>query len=65
MQARLPDNEIDFRVLLDRLAAAGYTGWVATEYVWMAKWGCDMVDNTAETIRLKAVLATWAAGGTI
>lgn len=62
MQSRLPDNEIDFALLLDGLALIGYSGWIAAEYVWMAKWGCDGVDNTAETIRLKAWIDEWAAG---
>ena len=62
MQTRVPDNEIDFERLLDVLIASGYRGWVAAEYVWMSKWGCDQVDNTAETIRLKAELDEWSAG---
>ncbi len=60
MQTRVPDNEIDFDQLLSDLAACDYAGWVAAEYVWMAKWGCDAVDNTAETIRLKQQLDSWA-----
>lgn len=59
MQTRVPANEMDFGWLLDELVGAGYTGWIAAEYVWMAKWGCDAVDNTAETIRLKAELDAW------
>jgi sugar phosphate isomerase/epimerase len=62
MQTRVPENEIDFTRLLDGLLRAGYRGWVAAEYVWMAKWGCDAVDNTAETIRLKRQLDAWLAG---
>ncbi|WP_432970378.1 sugar phosphate isomerase/epimerase family protein [Dactylosporangium sp. CA-233914] len=62
MQTRLADNEIDFTALLHGLWAGGYDGWLATEYVWMAKWDCDRVDNTAETIALKQhVEVQWAA----
>lgn len=65
MQSRVPDNEIDFARLLGDLIAGGYQGWIAAEYVWMAKWGCDSVDNTAETIRLKAYVDNWLAGASL
>ena len=58
MQCKVPQNEIDLPLLLRALHAAGYDGWVASEYVWMEKWGCDEVDNTAETKRLKDLLAS-------
>lgn len=56
MQAKVPDNEVDLAVLLSSLHDAGYDGWIASEFVWMAKWRCDEVDNTAESKRLRELL---------
>lgn len=61
MQCKVPDNEIDLRLLLQSLHAAGYSGWIASEYVWMEKWGCDEVDNTAESKRLGELLGVLVA----
>lgn len=49
MQARRADNDIDYAVLVRAMMANGYDGWLAAEFVWMAKWDCDRVDNTAES----------------
>ncbi len=56
MQCKVPDNEVDLELLVRSLADAGYDGWFASEFVWMAKWGCDAVDNTAESARLRELL---------
>lgn len=56
MQSRVRDGEIDLEFLVDALLASDYEGWLAAEYVWMEKWGCDAVDNTTETTFLKAEL---------
>jgi sugar phosphate isomerase/epimerase len=52
MQVRLPDNTFDLELLIGALKDGAYSGWVATEFVWMEKWSCDRVDNTSETARL-------------
>ena len=56
MQGRLPDNTFDLEALVNALKAAGYGGFIATEFVWMEKWSCDRVDNTSETARLRRYL---------
>ena len=55
VQVRLKHNEIDFDPILQALEAS-YQGWVATEYVWMERWGCDQVDVTEESRQLLAFL---------
>lgn len=49
MQTRLIDNEIDISLLVSELRKHNYSGWITSEFVWMEKWGCDRVDNTAES----------------
>lgn len=61
MQCKVPDNQIDLELLLRSLHDVGYSGWIASEYVWMEKWRCDEVDNTAESKRLGELLATLVA----
>ena len=61
MQCKVPDNQIDLEMLLRSLHAVGYSGWIASEFVWMEKWGCDEVDNTAESKRLGELLGQLAA----
>ncbi|HVR33697.1 MAG TPA: sugar phosphate isomerase/epimerase [Acidimicrobiia bacterium] len=56
MQTRLPENRIDFRSLVTGLVESGYSGYLASEFVWMEKWGCDMTDNVAESGRLGQLL---------
>lgn len=58
MQCKVPDNEIDLTLLMESLRDAGYKGWIASEFVWMEKWACDEVDNTAESKRLGELLTT-------
>lgn len=49
MQCRRVDNRIDYSTIVRAMIAGGYDGWLASEFVWMAKWDCDRVDNTAES----------------
>jgi sugar phosphate isomerase/epimerase len=56
MQAKVRDNQVDLGVLFAALGDAGYDGWLASEFVWMEKWGCDEVDNTGETARLRDLM---------
>lgn len=56
MQSKLPENQIDFRGLVTGLVEAGYSGYLASEFVWMEKWGCDATDNVAESARLGRLL---------
>lgn len=49
MQCRRVDNRIDYAPIVRAMIAGGYDGWLASEFVWMAKWDCDRVDNTAES----------------
>lgn len=56
LQAPLRTNTIDFQDLVTRLAARGYPGWYAIEYVWIDWEHCNEVDNVSETILLRGVL---------
>ena len=56
LQAPAAENSIEFGELLDALARAGYSGWLATEYVWSSWHGCDRVDNLTETVLLRRAL---------
>ena len=48
MQCKVPENQVDLDAAV-RFACSsnGYSGWIASEYVWMEKWRCDEVDNTS------------------
>ena len=52
MQTRLANNELDLTLLVSELRKHNYPGWIASEFVWMEKWGCDRVDNTSESFLL-------------
>jgi sugar phosphate isomerase/epimerase len=56
VQVRVRDNEFPFDRLIRALLDVSYEGWLATEFVWMEKWGCDRVDVTEETSRLRSVV---------
>jgi sugar phosphate isomerase/epimerase len=53
LQAPFEQNAIDFARILRRLLQQGYTGYVATEYVWTEWMRCNEVDNLSETILLR------------
>lgn len=56
MQTRLIDNQLDLDLLVAALCKSNYVGWIASEFVWMEKWGCDRVDNTTESFFLRGYL---------
>ena len=56
MQTRVCDNQLNLELLVSRLVKSGYSGWIASEFVWMEKWGCDRVDNTTESYFLREYL---------
>lgn len=53
MQARAREGTIDFERLLERLADAGYRGYLAIEYIWEEWMGCNDVDCVSETAELR------------
>lgn len=57
LQAGMSASTIDFPRMVRRLAAAGYTGFLACEYVWSEWQHCNEVDNLTETAALRDVLA--------
>ena len=63
MQSRRVDNRIDYETLVRGMMAGGYDGWLAAEFVWMAKWDCDRVDNTAESAAMLDYLREIVASG--
>ena len=62
MQAISYEGTIDIQRLVRRLAAQDYAGFMAAEYVWMQKWGCDRVDNLCETIYVRDQIRQALAG---
>lgn len=52
MQVRVKEDESNIPGFVHLLNGAAYSGFVSLEYVWMEKWACDRVDNTAETIAM-------------
>ena len=56
LQESFKRNTIDFRRILERMAATGYRGWICIEYVRM-DWGhCDESDNISEIILFRDYL---------
>ncbi len=53
LQTSFAHNTIDYGRVLDVMAAHGYTGWHAVEYVWIDWEHCNECDNVAETIRFR------------
>ncbi len=66
LQAPMSQNELDFERILEQLAATGYDGYLAVEYVWIDWEGCNECDNVSETIllrnRLRAALRAQGLG---
>lgn len=56
MQTRLCENQLDLELLINELIRNSYSGWIASEFVWMEKWKCDRVDNTTESFFLRSYL---------
>jgi sugar phosphate isomerase/epimerase len=53
LQAPMSENELDFGRVIDQLAAVGYDGYLAVEYVWIDWERCNECDNVSETILLR------------
>ena len=53
LQVGMQENEIDFERMIDALAAAGYDGWIATEYLWIDQARCNECDTLSETILMR------------
>lgn len=62
MQCRVGEGTVDVEFLVKSLEASGYDGWLASEFVWMEKWGCDRVDNTAEAAALRECMESALQG---
>ncbi len=56
LQSPFRTNTIDFQDLVTRLAASGYPGWYALEYVWIGWEHCNEVDDVSETILRRGAL---------
>ncbi len=61
LQAPWQENTIDFSRLVQALARAKFSGWVALEYVWIDWEHCNEVDIISETVQLKNLLTAAAA----
>ena len=57
----MQENTIDFSRLVQALARAKFSGWVALEYVWIDWEHCNEVDIISETVQLKNLLTAAAA----
>ena len=60
LQSTVKDNTIDFRAVVEGLAAAGYEGYFCMEYVWIDWEGCNRTDNISETLLLRQQLESYA-----
>lgn len=56
LQASMRGNTIDFSRQVAALRAAGYSAYLACEYVWTEWMQCDRVDNLTETVALLDML---------
>jgi len=56
LQASSKENTIDYPRILRAMKKAGYSGYVALEYVWTEWMRCNEVDNLTETIWLRDLL---------
>jgi sugar phosphate isomerase/epimerase len=62
LQSSLQENTIDFPRALSALRENKFRGWIALEYVWIDWEHCNEVDVISESIQLKRLLETAAAG---
>jgi sugar phosphate isomerase/epimerase len=56
LQAAVRENTIDYPRVLRAMHRAGYTGFIALEYVWIEWMRCNEVDNLSEMILLRDLL---------
>ena len=52
-QCSMKENTIDYESVLDVLAASGYAGFVAVEYVWIEWENMNRCDNVSETVLMR------------
>jgi sugar phosphate isomerase/epimerase len=60
LQTSFKDNAIDYRRVVERLAATNYHGWLGVEYVWIDWERCNECDNVSETILFRDFLRSLA-----
>jgi sugar phosphate isomerase/epimerase len=58
LQVAMKENAIDFERVVAALRAAGYSGRIATEYLWIDASRCDECDTLSETILMRDRLRT-------
>ena len=52
-QCSMKENTIDYEAALDVLAASGYRGYLAVEYVWIEWENMNRCDNVSETLLMR------------
>ena len=52
-QCCMKENTIDYEAVVDALAANGYDGFLAVEYVWIEWENMNRCDNVSETILMR------------
>lgn len=57
MQTRLVEDRSGLPEIVRACRASSYTGWLASEFVWIETWECNRVDNTSEAAALREHLA--------
>ena len=50
LQDSFANNVIDYKRIYAALLAAGYSGWIGIEYVWIDWERCNECDNLSESI---------------
>ena len=53
LQESFSRSTIDYGRVYQAMKAAGYTGWIGIEYVWIDWEHCNECDNLSETIRFR------------
>ena len=56
LQESFARNTIDYKRVHQAMRAAGYTGWIGIEYVWIDWEHCNECDNLSETIQFRDFL---------
>ncbi len=62
LQTSMKDNAIDYARVLRTMREAGYSGYVALEYVYIEWERCNETDNLSETIILRDLLRACLGG---
>ena len=63
-QCSMKENTIDYEAALDVLAASGYRGYLAVEYVWIEWENMNRCDNVSETLLMRDRLLAHLNGNT-